>query len=426
MAQTLFSHPFNPALFREIGSHGKEAATALRAVSPDVINLVLQSLAGFIRSEKEALLVANQQDLVTARQNNRGAALIDRLILNEERLKGLAESLQTIIDLPCPVGKLLERRDRPNGLHIKKVTVPIGVLGLIYESRPNVTVDAAALALKSHNAIILRGGSDSFYSSQALHALVQKACKIHGVVPEAVQLIPSPDRVYVDAMLQASDSIDVLIPRGGKSLTDKVMTEATMPVFAHLDGNCHMYIHEDADQAMALQVIENAKFRRTGICGALESLLYHKNLPESFLKTLIDMLLTHDCEIVGDDTIQTFNPAIIPATQEDWSIEYLAKKISIKAVGSVEEAIAHINHYGSHHTDAILTQNDEIAARFKTHVDSAIVMHNTSTQFADGGEFGMGAEIGIATGKLHARGPVGLEQLVTFQYIVEGQGQTRP
>lgn len=303
--------------------------------------------------------------------------------------------------------------------------MPIGVLSMIYESRPNVTIDAAALALKSHNAIILRGGSDSFYSSHALYDLITQACIKNGLPPHCVQLIPSPDRDYVGAMLQAHDFIDVLIPRGGKGLTGKVMAEATMPVFAHLDGNCHIYVHEDADPDTALKVIENAKLRRTGICGAVESVLFHQDLPAHTRQAITNLLLEQACTIYGDETLQSDNPAIKPASEEDWATEYLAKTISMKIVQNLDEAIAHINHYGSHHTDCILTQDEKAAAHFQKHVDSAIVMHNASTQFADGGEFGMGAEIGIATGKLHARGPVGLEQLVTFKYLVKGQGQVR-
>ena len=293
---------------------------------------------------------------------------------------------------------------------------------MIYESRPNVTIDAAALCLKSHNAVILRGGSESFHTSRALHALIQDCLKLNDLPEDTVSMMPSTDRALVGEMLKAHEFIDVIIPRGGKGLTGRVMSESTMPVFAHLDGNCHIYVHESANPDMALDVIKNAKLRRTGICGAAESLLFDKNFDAT---PAIQMLLDEGCIIVGDDDVQKLDDRIQPATHEDWETEYLDKKISAKFVSNVQEAVKHINLYGSHHTDAILSEDSNATKQFQNQVDSAIVMHNTSTQFADGGEFGMGAEIGIGTGKLHARGPVGLKQLTTFKYLVKGSGQTR-
>jgi glutamate-5-semialdehyde dehydrogenase len=297
---------------------------------------------------------------------------------------------------------------------------------MIYESRPNVTIDAAALCLKSHNAVILRGGSESFHSSRALHEIVQECLNKNNLPPVAVSMVPDTDRALVGAMLQAADYIDVMIPRGGKSLTGRVMAEARMPVFAHLDGNCHIYVDKTAKPDLAAEVIKNAKLRRTGICGAAESLLLHQDLDEAVSKQVLDTLLSSDCEIVGDEKACNMDSRLTKATEEDWATEYLDKKISCKTVSDVEEAIEHINKYGSHHTDAILAEDKDAVQKFLARVDSAIVMHNASTQFADGGEFGMGAEIGIGTGKLHARGPVGLKQLTTFKYLVKGNGQTRP
>ena len=320
----------------------------------------------------------------------------------------------------------MEEWTRPNGLIIRKVSVPIGVLGMIYESRPNVTVDAAALALKSRNAIILRGGSESINTSKALYDVIAQALTQSGLPAECVCFIDTQDRAVVGDMLAARGLIDVIIPRGGKSLTSRVMEEAKMPVFAHLDGNCHVYIHADCDPAMAQSVLRNAKLRRTGVCGAAESLLLDNALESSFAHDLLKMLMAEDVEIVGDGAAQALDKNIRPATEDDWAAEYLDKKISVKFVSGVGEAVAHINHYGSHHTDAIITRDDAAASYFLGNVDSAIVIRNASTQFADGGEFGFGAEIGIGTGKLHARGPVGLNQLVTFKYHVLGNGEVRP
>jgi len=368
----------------------------------------------------------NKKDLEKAQAKGLSPALLDRLTLTEARIDAMAEGVEDIIKLEDPVGQILEETGRPNGLKIQKVSVPIGVFGMIYESRPNVTIDAAALCLKSHNTVLLRGGSESFYSSSALHSIVQESLEKHDIPVEAVSMVPSTDRALVGDMLKAHDVIDVMVPRGGRGLIERVMREATMPVFAHLDGNCHIFVDQDAEPEMAASVILNAKLRRTGVCGAVESLLFHQNLERKTTYRIVTELLENGCEILGDSRVQELDERVGVAQDSDWSTEYLEAKISCKYVEDVEEAIAHINHYGSHHTDSILTSNPEVALQFQKEVDSAIVMHNTSTQFADGGEFGMGAEIGIGTGKLHARGPVGLKQLVTFKYLVHGDGQTRP
>lgn len=410
----------------DIGSSAKSAAAHLAQTSTDEINDVLKDIVGAITHSKEQIIKANRQDLDSAKGKNLTPALIDRLTLNEERIDAIAQSVADIAALSDPVGEVLETTKRPNGLVIDKVSVPIGVLGMIYESRPNVTVDAAALCLKSRNAVILRGGSESFYSSQAFHQIIQDVLAKHNLPKAAVSMMPSTDRALVGEMLKAHNYIDVMIPRGGKGLTSRVMSEATMPVFAHLDGNCHLYVHESANPELALDVIKNAKLRRTGICGAVESLLFDTNLPEELAQNIVTMLLDKGCDIVGDEAVQKLHNNIQPSTPEDWATEYLDKKISIKTVSGVDEAIDHINTYGSHHTDGILAEDKNAVTNFQNRVDSAIVMQNTSTQFADGGEFGMGAEIGIGTGKLHARGPVGLKQLTTFKYLVKGSGQTRP
>ena len=407
----------------DLGSQAKQAASTLSQASIDVINNTLNDIAEALIEQSAILMSINKKDVERATAKELSPALIDRLTLDEERIKAISDSVKTIIKLENPVGMLLETTTRSNGLVIDKVSVPIGVLGMIYESRPNVTIDAAALCLKSRNAVILRGGSESFHTSRALHALVQDCLNINNLPEAVIAMVPNTSRELVGEMLKAHKYIDVMIPRGGKGLTGRVMEEAKMPVFAHLDGNCHIYVHASADPALALKVIKNAKLRRTGICGATESLLFDKNFDAA---PVIKMLLNEGCAIVGDKDIQKLDERIEAATHDDWSCEYLDKKISAKFVESVNEATAHINKYGSHHTDAILSEDDATTRAFQLQVDSAIVMHNTSTQFADGGEFGMGAEIGIGTGKLHARGPVGLKQLTTFKYLVKGNGQTRP
>ena len=409
----------------DIGLCAKTASRHLAQVPIEIIHAALNDIAGALIEQTDLLIQINQKDVQKAQDKGLSNALIDRLTLDAARIKAIAESVFSIINLEDPVGTVLETTTRPNGLLIDKVSVPIGVLGMIYESRPNVTIDAAALCLKSRNAVILRGGSESFHSSRALHALVQDCLKINDIPEDAVSMLPSTDRALVGEMLKAHDTIDVIIPRGGKGLTSRVMSEAKMPVFAHLDGNCHIYVHDSADMQLALDVIKNAKLRRTGICGAAESLLFDAKLDNALTENIVQMLLNEGCEVIGDAQAQALDKRVGVATIEDWKTEYLDKKISIKYVADVNEAITHINKFGSHHTDAIMAEDENAVSQFQAQVDSAIVMHNTSTQFADGGEFGMGAEIGIGTGKLHARGPVGLKQLTTFKYLVKGSGQTR-
>lgn len=413
-------------MITDFGHKSRAAAFVLSQADDDQINAALSDLAQMLLTQTDKIMTANLLDIDGAVSKGLAAAMLDRLTLNNARIKSMADSVTAITALESPAGKILEEWTRPNGLRMQKVTVPIGVLGMIYESRPNVTIDAAALALKSRNAIILRGGSESFETSKVLHGFVEEALTKNGLPPSCVCFVTDRDRAIVGDMLNATGLIDVIIPRGGKGLTGRVMSDAKMPVFAHLDGNCHIYVHEKARTDMALVIIKNAKLRRTGICGATESLLLDKKIDTHLAHQIIHMLIAEGVEIVGDGTAQALDKNIKPATEDDWSAEYLDKKISIKFVDGVGEAVAHINHYGSHHTDAILTENKTIANFFLSNVDSAIVMHNASTQFADGGEFGFGAEIGIGTGKLHARGPVGVKQLVTFKYKVLGDGQIRP
>lgn len=412
-------------LIRDMGQKARAAAFELSQAPDATINAVLSDLEALLLSSEDDLMKANLADIDHAVSKDLPSAMIDRLTLSHDRIKNMADSVAVIRSLENPAGKVLEEWTRPNGLTMQKVAVPIGVLGMIYESRPNVTIDAAALCLKSRNAVILRGGSESFESSKALHALVAQALKKNGLPESCVQMVADQDRALVGEMLKAVGLIDVIIPRGGKGLTARVMEEAKMPVFAHLDGNCHIYVHPSVKPDLALSVIKNAKLRRTGICGAAESLLFDDKLDTSLAHDIIKMLLAEGVEIVGDGKAQALDKKIKPATNEDWATEYLDKKISVKFVSNVGDAVAHINHYGSHHTDSILCEDKSAAEYFLSNVDSAIVMHNTSTQFADGGEFGFGAEIGIGTGKLHARGPVGVRQLVTFKYRVLGTGQTR-
>lgn len=413
-------------IITSLGRDTKSASAIITQTPTNVINKVLEDLAQALLDNSDIILTANKKDIEAAQKKNLTPALIDRLMLDAKRLKAISQSVLDIVKLEDPVGHVLEEINRPNGLKIEKVSVPIGVLAMIYEARPNVTIDAAALCLKSHNAVILRGGSESFHSSRALHALVQECLTKNNLPAAAVNMVPTTDRALVGAMLDANEYIDVMIPRGGKGLTGLVMDKAKMPVFAHLDGNCHIYVDASARPDLAVNVIQNAKLRRTGICGAVESLLFDVNLDKAIAQNILTNLLDKGCEVVGDQGTQDLDVRVKEAVEEDWSTEYLDKKISVKFVANVDEAITHINKYGSHHTDAILAEDQTIVQQFQNRVDSAIVMHNTSTQFADGGEFGMGAEIGIGTGKLHARGPVGLKQLTTFKYLVKGDGQVRP
>ncbi len=422
----MFKRAAKPNIVQSIRADIKSAAFLLPQADDAIINAALLDISKSILAHQDGILKANAADMVKAEANNLSPAMKDRLLLTPQRIQSMAQSGVEIAALENPCGKILEEWTRPNGLKIQKVSVPIGVLGMIYESRPNVTVDAACLALKSRNAIFLRGGSDSFHSSRYLYGLIGQALAKHNLPEMCVFMPESTDRAVVDDMLTASDVIDVMIPRGGKGLTQKVMRDARMPVFAHLDGNCHIYVHPSARPDLALSVIRNAKLRRTGVCGATESLLFDDQLDTSLAHQIIRMLMDEGVEVVGDGKAQALDGAVKPAREDDWATEYLDKKISVKFVNGVCDAVAHINHYGSHHTDSILSEDFAATGYFLKNVDSAIVAHNASTQFADGGEFGFGAEIGIGTGKLHARGPVGVRQLCTFKYVLQGDGHIRP
>lgn len=412
-------------IVEELGRNAKKASSLLSQTTTEQVNAVLTTLAEKLRASQTLILEANNKDVAAAKNRGLNDALVDRLALNPERIEGMAAGVEVVRDLPDPVGHTLWETQRPNGLKIQRVSVPIGVLGMIYESRPNVTIDASALCLKSRNAVILRGGSESLHSSLALHRLIQEALKEHNIPEAAVSMIPISDREAVGELLRAHQYVDVMIPRGGKGLVERVQNEARMPVFSHLDGICHIYIDANVNPDIARNVPLNAKMRRTGICGAMETLLLSKDLAPEVVKDILSSLIDAGCTIVGDKMVQALDERIGEATADDWSTEYLDAKLSVAVVSDVKEAVTHINTYGSHHTDSILTEDSKAAEYFLNNVDSGIVMHNSSTQFADGGEFGMGAEIGIATGKMHARGPVGLEQLCTYKYLVHGNGQTR-
>ncbi len=411
----------------ELGRKARAAAGALAGAATADKNEALHNMAARIRARAQDILAANARDVARAREMGRPEAFIDRLALDEARIGAIASGLEAIAKLPDPVGAVMSSWERPNGLRISRVRVPIGVIGIIYESRPNVTADAGALCMKSGNAAILRGGSDSFHSSSVLVEALREGLREAGLPEDAIQMVPTTDRAAVGEMLRGLDgAIDLIVPRGGKSLVARVQQEARVPVFAHLEGICHTYIDRDADIEKAVTVTLNAKMRRPGICGATETALVDAAGAQRLLAPLVFALLDAGCEVRGDAATQAVDERVIPATEEDWDTEYLAPVISIRVVDGVDEAMAHIARHGSHHTDAIITENDDTAERFLSEVDSAIVMRNASTQFADGGEFGFGAEIGIATGRMHARGPVGLEQLTTFKYQVRGNGQTRP
>ncbi len=414
-------------MMSELGRRARAAASGLAGASRAEKDAALKAMAGEIRGHAADILAANEKDVAAAREAGRNDAFIDRLALDGERLEAIAAGLEAIAGLPDPVGEKMAEWERPNGLRIARVRVPIGVIGIIYESRPNVTADAGALCMKSGNAAILRGGSDSFHSSGALVECLRAGLASAGLPRDAIQVVPTVDRAAVGAMLRGLDgNVDLIVPRGGKSLVARVQEEARVPVFAHLEGICHTYIDADADLDKAINVTLNAKMRRPGICGATETALIDAAGADRLLAPVVKALLDAGCEVRGDEATQAVDERVKPATEEDWDTEYLAPIISVKLVGGVDEAIAHIARHGSHHTDAIITENDAAAEKFLGEVDSAIVMRNASTQFADGGEFGFGAEIGIATGRMHARGPVGLEQLTTFKYQVRGDGQTRP
>jgi glutamate-5-semialdehyde dehydrogenase len=409
-----------------IGRAARDAAAQL-AKSPNAQrDAALTAAAEAIRAQASQIIEANAKDMAAAEKKGLSAALLDRLLLTPERVEAMAAGLEQIAAQPDPLGQVIEVRERPNGLVIEKVTVPLGVIGIIYESRPNVTADAGALCLKAGNAAILRGGSESFHSSGAILACLQAGLKAAGLPEAAIQRPGTRDREAVGVMLTMTDFIDVIIPRGGKGLTGRVMEESKVPVLAHLDGLCHTYIHAGADLEMARKIAVNAKLRRTGICGATETLLLDRAIADTHLKPILEDLVAGGCELRGDPEVLLRMPSAKPATPEDWDTEYLAPILSVKLVEGIEEAIAHINRHGSHHTEAIVTGDKAAAERFMEEVDAGIVLHNASTQYADGGEFGMGAEIGISTGKLHARGPVGAQQLTSTKYRVLGSGQTRP
>jgi glutamate-5-semialdehyde dehydrogenase len=410
-----------------MGRRAREAAAALALASTEAKNAALRAMAERIEADAGKILQANAQDVEAARTKGRDAAFIDRLALNEARVAAMAKGLRDIADLADPVGEVMARWTRPNGLEIARVRVPIGVIGIIYESRPNVTADAAGLCLKSGNAAILRSGSESFLTSLVIANSLSEAVVSAGLLEGAIQLVPTVDRSAVGFMLGGlGGAVDVIVPRGGKELVGRVQAEARLPVFAHLEGVCHVYVHEAADLDMAKQIVLNAKMRRTGICGAAETLLVDRKATPTHLAPLVEMLIEAGCEVRGDPDAQRADSRVRPATEEDWPKEYLDAIIAVKSVDGIDEAIEHIARYGSQHTDAIVTEDRAAAEAFLARVDSAIVLHNASTQFADGGEFGMGAEIGIATGRFHARGPVGVEQLTIYKYVVRGEGQTRP
>jgi glutamate-5-semialdehyde dehydrogenase len=411
----------------DLGRRARAAARQVALASAEDKNAALHTMAACIRTRADAILAANAEDLADARAKGQSGAFVDRLILNPERLEAVADAVESIAALPDPVGRVLARFERPNGLQIERVATPLGVIGVIFESRPNVTADAGALCLKAGNAAILRAGSESFRTSLAIAEAMGEGLEQAGLPADAIRLVPTRDRAAVGAMLSGLDgNLDVIVPRGGKSLVARVQEEARVPVFAHLEGLNHVYVHGGADLDMAKAIVLNAKMRRTGVCGSAETLLVDQACAETHLKPLVSMLLDAGCAVRGDETVQMADSRVAPATEEDWRTEYLDAIISTRIVGGLDAALAHIETYGSHHTDSIVTNDDAAAERFLAEVDSAIVLHNASTQFADGGEFGFGAEIGIATGRMHARGPVGVEQLTSFKYRIRGSGQTRP
>jgi glutamate-5-semialdehyde dehydrogenase len=409
-----------------MGSSARGAARSLALSSLETRNAALRSAATAVRNSADEILRANRDDMAAAEERKLSSALLDRLMLDNARIEAIAAGLEAVAELPDPIAKVLAEWERPNGLLIQRVTVPLGVIGIIYESRPNVTADAAALCIKSANAAILRGGSECTRSNAAIHACVRQGLESAGLSPDAVQLVPTTDRAAVSYLLSSMvESIDVVVPRGGKSLIKRVQDDARVPVIGHLEGICHVYIHSAADVAMAQDIVLNAKMRRTGICGAAETLLVDKSIADSVLPAIAKALREVSCEIRGDDNVLSILPDALRAETSDWSTEYLDAIISVRVVDDIDAAIAHIAEFGSGHTEAIVSDDEGAAEKFFSEVDSAIVLHNASTQFADGAEFGMGAEIGIATGKIHARGPVGANELTSYKYVVRGDGQVR-
>ena len=414
-------------LMLEIGQKARAAARPLSIASAERKHAALIAMASYIIADMDKILVANALDLENARETGMAASFVDRLTLTETRIRDMANGIRAIADLKDPIGEVIAEWDRPNGLHIERVRTPLGVIGVIYESRPNVTADAGALCLAAGNAVILRGGSDSINSSQAIHACLVRGLTDAGLPEAAIQMVPTTDRAAVGAMLAGlGGNLDVIVPRGGKSLVARVQTEARVPVFAHLEGICHLYIDKSAKVDMAVEIAVNAKMRRTGICGSAETLLVDRACAATHLKPILDALAAKGCEIRASEEVMALVPTLKPATEEDWSTEYLDAIISVALVDGIGGAIDHIARYSSNHTEAIVAEDASAVERFFNEIDSAILLHNASTQFADGGEFGMGAEIGIATGKMHARGPVGVEQLTSFKYRVRGNGQVRP
>jgi len=410
----------------DLGRAARAASAELATSDREQRDLALHCAAAALRSSEEKILEANKVDLSVARKSGMSSAMLDRLMLDHERIEAMAGGLESIAALPDPVGRILAEWDRPNGLNIQRVAVPLGVIGIIYESRPNVTADAAALCLKSGNAVILRGGSDSFESSHAIFECMRAGLDKANINIEAIQMVPTRDRAAVGYLLSSMASwVDVVVPRGGKNLIKRVQDEARVPVIGHLEGICHVYLHASADPTIARDVVLNAKMRRTGICGAAETILVDADVAEAVLPDVCGALVDAGCEIRGDDEVVTIIPEATRATEEDWITEYLDSIVSIRVVDDIDAAIQHIATYGSGHTESIIASDVSAAEYFLRSVDSAIVLHNASTQFADGGEFGMGAEIGIATGRVHARGPVGAEQLTSYKYVVRGAGQVR-
>ncbi|MEM6907589.1 MAG: glutamate-5-semialdehyde dehydrogenase [Pseudomonadota bacterium] len=415
----------DPALLiSSLASRGRSAQRELVQMASAQRAKALAQAAAALREHETSVLEANGRDLSTARANGISEAMIDRLALDPARLEGIAAAVEAIAALPDPVGQIIDQTVPPNGLKLSRVRVPLGLIGIIYESRPNVTADTAALCVRSGNAVLLRGGTEAVHSNSAIHRALVVGLTAEGVPEDAVQLVPVQDRAAVGAMLRAHGEIDMIVPRGGRSLVERVQKDARVPVLAHLDGLCHTYIHAAADPAMAQDIVCNAKMRRTGICGALETLLIDVAYPHS--ASLIGALMETGCEVRGDERVRELDPRVLPASADDWDTEYLAPIVSVAMVDGLDTAIMHIARHSSDHTDAIVTDDQSVAEQFLAQVDSAIVMHNASSQFADGGEFGLGAEIGIATGRLHARGPVALEGLTTYKWQVRGSGQTRP
>lgn len=409
-----------------LGARARKAAAVLAQAKPEQKVKALHEAAAAIRRRTGEILAANRRDVEAAEAKGMAKAMVDRLALNEARLEATAAGLETVAALPDPVGTVLERKQRPNGMWIERVRVPLGVIGIIYESRPAVTADAAALCLKAGNACILRGGSESAYSSRVIADCMSDGLLAAGLPADAVQMVPVQDRAIVGILLTMDKYIDVIVPRGGQSLTERVMRESRVPVFAHLIGLCHTYVHAGANLDMARAIVLNAKMRRTSICGATETLLVDRAVAATHLPPILADLHAKGCEIRGDETVLKLDAKAVPAKPEDWDTEYLDSILAVRVVENIDEAIAHINRHGSNHTDSIVTDDEAAADKFLAEIDSGIVLHNASTQFADGGEFGMGAEIGISTGKMHARGPVGAEQLTSYKYLVRGSGQTRP